>query len=265
MKLNITVLAILLVISIGYGCKKEKDPVPEPGQSNKSTCRVKSVREDDFQPFRSLSYEYDANGRIIKSVKHDGSYSLYEYSTGQLSIKDYTKFDQPIKPNPELTIYLNAQGYISKIIKKYSQTVFDTAEYTYTSDGYLLAEKVYGGSASAVVDITSYTVVDNNITKMETVAVFPTKTDSGTVTFTFLPIENKAGICQRTLGDAWPLNRFIGRPNKNLINTQTTTVGSQTEIAQYHYDMKDGLPSYSYISYPSGSDYFKRKYEFQCD
>lgn len=265
MQLNITVLVILIVISIGYGCKKEKDPAPEPGQSNKSTCRVTSVREDDYQPFRSVSYEYDANGRIVKSFKQDGSYSLYEYSAGQLFIKDYTKFDQPITPSPELTISLNAQGYIIKVIKKYSSTVFDTAEYTYSPDGYLLTEKVYGGSSSEIVSTTTYTVEDKNTTKMETVSVLPNKTETTTVTFTFLSTENKAGIYQYLSGDARPLNRFFGKPNKNLINTQTRKDNTTTYVSQFHYDMKDGLPSYSYLSQSGSPDNFKRKYEYQCN
>lgn len=263
MKLTINVLAAIVAICVWYGCKKEKDPTPE--LSKTPTCRVKMVRNDDYQPPRSISYEYDASGKITKSINQDGSYATYEYSGDRLIIKEYTNLDQPIKPSPELTLYLNSQGYIVKEIRKFSQFVSDTIDYNYSSDGFLLTETWHGKSSSTLKsETTMYTVENGNTTKMETVSVEISKTVVYTDIFTFLSETNKGGIYQRLSGDNRPINRFYGLPNKNLINTQTSTDGNKTYITQYHYDMKDGLPSYSYVSQSGSSDYFKRKYEFDC-
>lgn len=266
MKHNITVLAVLLFICIWYGCKKENDPTPEPGQSKTPMCRVKTVRDDDRQPFRSVTYEYDANGKITKSIKQDGSYTRYEYSGNQLIIKEYTQLDQPIKPSVESILYLNSQGYVSREITKYSQFVSDTIDYTYSPDGFLQKEFWRGQSSSTTRSTTiTYAVENSNITKIEAVSV---KADNSTrvssVLFTFLTTENKAGLYQYLSGDNNPMSRFYGRPNKNLINTHTNKYDNKTEVSQYNYDMKDGLPSYSYLSLPGNPDYFKTKYEFEC-
>lgn len=264
MKATINVLAAVMFISITYGCKKEKDPTTEP-TPNAPTCRVKTVRDDDSQPFKSVTYEYDSAGKITKSVKSDGSYELYQYTADQLIIKEYTQFDQPVKPSPELTLYINAQGYIVKEIRKFSPFVSDTVDYTYSSDGFLLKEVWRGKSSSTVKSETStYTVENGNTTKIETVSVETSKTTVYTDIFTFLTTENKGGIYQRLSGDNRPINRFYGRSNKSLIDKQTSNDGAKTYITQYHYDMKDGLPSYSYVSQSGSSDYFKRKYEFDC-
>lgn len=266
MKFNIKVLAVLLFICIWYGCKKEKDPTLEPGQSKTPMCRVKTVRDDDRQPFRSVTYEYDANGKITKSIKQDGSYTRYEYSGDQLILKEYTQLDQPIKSSAEITRYVNTQGYIVKVISKLSQFVSDTVYYTYSSDGFLIQEIWRGQSSStAKSETVTYTVENGNTVTIKGVSEkFNGTRDSTVSSFTFLSVENKGGLYQYLSGDTHPLSRFYGKPNKNLINTETNYYNNKIEVSYYHYDMKDGLPSYSYVSLAGYPDYFKTKYEFEC-
>lgn len=253
-----------MVICISYGCKKETNPAP--GVSKTPTCRVKTVRDDDANPIKTVTYEYDAGGKITKTANSDGSYALYQYSGDRLIVKNYNNLDQPVTQSPERTFFLNSQGYIAKEILKFSVFVSDTLEYSYTPDGFLLQETWRGKSSSSTKSrLTTYTIENNNTVKIVSVYFrYNGAQDTVVESFTFLAEENKGGVYQWFFDDARPLDRFRGRPNKNLVNTVTYKGSSINETRTYTYDMKDGLPTYSYYGTSGGSKYEKRKYEFEC-
>lgn len=255
MKATSTVLAALLFICIGSGCKKET-PSTTPNSGSKNNCRVASVTEQNFliSETTTKSYQYDGEGRVIKESYPNGYYTIFSYEGNKLIIRQYNVADQQINSDPRDECYINSNGYIVKRVRYHTGShYFNTSEYTYSPDGYMIEAKYTDEDKR--VDITTFTIENGNTVKEKN------KDGSLIITYTYLADENKAGIHQGFVStDADALARFYGKPNKNLVNTYT--IGS--DAAKYFYNMEDGLPKYSKLVSGSGNKMYEVFYSFDC-
>lgn len=246
MKHNINVLLVLLIICMTLGCKKNTDETVE----SKNNCRIASATNEDNV---SAMYHYNSQGRVTKVSYANGHYDLFSYEGGKLVYRKYNVAEQQISDlRNEYSI--NTAGYIIKE-KRYTTTAAAkprTYEYAYSPDGYLIEWKEFDEQGK-LFTTTTFTVENGNKVKAQQ--------GSTSIIYTFLPDENKAGVFQYYFDDTKPLDRFYGKPNKNLVNI--VTIGS--EASKYFYEMENGLPKHSKLLHGNGSTLAEINYTYDCN
>lgn len=237
---HIALLVMALSVMIA-GCKKDPDESKDDPNNGTGVCRLKSASRDLTN--NVTTFEYDANGRIVKETYSDGEYTTYTNESGKLVIREYSGTGQ-LKQNYDTRVYtLNSQGYIGKVVDTQPGDT-DTYIYTYSPEGHQIKGEVFDYKGKLEYTYL-YTIVDGNMVKSEFIST--RNNDTSTEVYSFLQAENKAGLGIYPFGDGG-LERYYGKVNKNLINTVAISYGSTS--LSFNYQMEGDVVKYVKITQP---------------
>lgn len=227
--------ACLLALFFISSCTNRKDPVPG-GQS----CRLAKEYAAISPTFGYTTYEYDAQGRLIRSaVREDANtvhpvrFSIaYKYnSIGQLVERIDSSFDSPINDNCTYTFEYNAAGKMHKYTKTARGNSYAGYEATVEYDSQQYPTKITKNSTIAGRPYTYVTALeyqDGNLVKETTDVGGKGET---TLTYTY----DTARENQMLPRPVYPINEPGYAANKNLI-TGFTISFKQIAGGQYTFD-----------------------------
>lgn len=208
------------------GCEKETDS-PEPN----SQAALTNVRTETIDGSTS-TYTYDAQRRVTRADESDGSYAVYTYAGGQVTvvIKD-------AQGNEETqTAQVNADGRIVQYTEDGS-----TVAYTYNADGRLTNINLDG-------EISTYTYTDGNLTSVMV------NSNGNTETYTYTYLTDKLETRYT------PENALFGNPSRNLLSTETSSDGSQ-QVYTYEFDSSNRVIKET-VNYGAMSEPFVTTYTY---
>ena len=239
-------------------CSKDNN---DPAPASVPLIASMSAYNEDGALFYSQTFQYDKQGRIIKSVLDNGSYSTIEYSGSNVILKDY----RDGKLHSTVTYGLNNQGYL---ISQSTTAPGETETHEYDSNGYVKLARYENDSNLQTV---TYTVVDGNYVTVLTMRESKTTQSATGIESDYL---RSFGLLTNLRKSSTPGNKiksaeivhtekeeyqfytdklntidfenrgiyFFGKQNKNPIKQETYTITSGTDVAQVLTD----IHSYTY-------------------
>lgn len=240
----------LLIMALGVvimACTKD------PNEFTNGECRLLSVSSDP--DVIEATFEYGSSGKITRQTLSDGSYDTYIVESGEVVVRSYTRDGQLIQHLDKQIYTLNAQGYIGKKVDIHPGDT-DTHIFTYSPEGYQIKEEVFDHNGKLETTY-NFTVVDGNTVKSESINAG--NGEKKTDTYTFLQVENKAGLGGFPKGEGG-LAKYYGKANKDLMNALTFSNGTSLT---FYYDMDGDLVKYMKITQPGFSTVMERWYTYE--
>ncbi len=234
-----TLLFIVIAASLLTGCKKDKQPVPAQANSPKLLDKMSWTLSSGVADY--LDYEYDAQGRNIKTEDIESTV-LATYNGNTVLFKETSKA-AGARVLADLTAQLDDKGRLTTGSGWTEYSPGDklniSFNHVYNSEGFL--EKYTESRSDGTERRFEYTYVDGNKTKFRAYnnGVLSFGTD-----FEYSSAPDKiASSNHYALGFA--VNGLDGKPNKNMVTVQrginSNNQVSYTNNFAYEFD-SEGYP-----------------------
>jgi hypothetical protein len=224
MKTKQFLLILAAASSLVFSCKKDdenKTPIQNPNPNPSNSCSLSSSMENDTG---YTAFFYNTNGSLARFVEKNPSADtskielIYDGKTVTLSSNGIAAG----------TYYLNNKGYADSIIVDFQGFIRMGTYNTYDANGYLVSQNQsfeFLGINSTIV--RTYTYSGGNLSKMTE------ESDGETTVTTYEYFTDKDNKFANNNLDAL----FMGKPNANLIKTETVNGVLSTSYA-YEFDSK---------------------------
>lgn len=214
---------VLILALLAPGCKKSTSG--GTASSYKVKTIVSSVTQSGSTTNDSITYVYDASGRLVADVHSGGASESVVYNGSTFTLTTYHY------PNP-YTGHLNTQGLVSSIT---TPTIpagsFYISNFNYDNNGYFINGNSLTGSNPTDTTVDTYT--NNNLVHEDFGSLgFNTNTYSSTTEYRDFGF---SGIYNSLNGpDVW-CGTVFGHNSKNLISSSIDDTGATTTFT-YTFD-----------------------------
>jgi len=156
------ILVLLLPAALFFtSCRKDTAMVQPPPAASGEKQLKKAVTTTWSGAVETETYQYDAQGRMLRWT-NDKQVYLFDYSVpGKLSVVKKDSTTGELLMTYDCT--LNADGNVTKLLSKNPDgSPYTTVNYTYNDAGFVNKQEYQFGSGGSTV--TEYTIQDGNVT-----------------------------------------------------------------------------------------------------
>lgn len=217
-------LVLATASALVFSCKKDdesKTPIQNPNPNQSNSCSLFTSMENDTG---FTAFFYNANGSIARFVEKNPS---ADTSTIELAY-DGKIVTASVNGNALNTYYLNSKGYADSIILDFQGFILMGTYNTYDANGYLVSQnESIEFLGTNITTARTYVYTNGNVSKMTE------ESDGKTTVTTYDYYADKANkLINNNIAAL-----FIGKPNANLVKTETVD-GVLSNSYAYDYDSK---------------------------
>ncbi len=224
MKTKQLLLILATTSALVFSCKKDdesKTPIQNPNPNQSNSCSLSTSIENDTG---FTAFFYNTNGSIARFVEKNPS---ADTSTIELAY-DGKIVTASVNGNALNTYYLNSKGYADSIILDFQGFIRMGTYNTYDANGYLVSQnESIEFLGTNITTARTYVYTNGNVSKMTE------ESDGKTTVTTYDYYADKANkLINNNIAAL-----FIGKPNANLVKTETVD-GVLSNSYAYDYDSK---------------------------